>query len=116
MSMCRVTLSQTLWTMSLQFVSSTYQSVALNLIPCITFVLALIFHQEKLMFWSMNGQAKIWGLGISLGGALALLLWKGPVVLVSISFDITSDDVIGWTLIFVGVLANGFGNVLMVRS
>ena len=116
MSMCRVTSSQTLWTMSLQFVSSTYLSVTSNLNPCITFVLALIFHQEKLMFWRMNGQAKIWGLGISLGGALALLLWKGPIVLISTSFDKTSDGVIGWTLIFVGLLANGFGNVLMVRS
>ena len=44
------------------------------------------------MFRSMNGQAKIWGLGISLGGALGLLLWKGPVVLKAIRFDTTSDD------------------------
>ena len=69
-------------------------------------MLALIFHQEKLMFRSMNGQAKIWGLGISLGGALGLLLWKGLVVLKAIRFDTTSDGIIGWTLIV----------VLMVRS
>ena len=100
--------------MSLQFISSTYHSVALNLVPCITFVLALIFHQEKLMFWSMNGQAKIWGLGISLGGALALLLWKGPVVVKVIRLD-TSNGIIGWTLIIVALLVCGFGNILMVR-
>ena len=59
MLMCRVSLGKMILTMSLQFVSSTYQSVALNLISCITFVLAMIFHQEKLMFRGMNGQAKI---------------------------------------------------------
>ena len=73
MLMCRVSLCQMVLTMSLQFVSSTYQSVAFNLIPCIKFVLVLIFHQEKLMFRSMNGPL-LGGLGISLGGALALLL------------------------------------------
>ena len=114
--MCRVSLCQMVLTMSLQFVSSAYQSVPLNLIPCITFVLALIFHQEKIMFRSMNGQAKIWGLGFSLGGALALLLWKGHVVVKDIIFDTISDGFIGWALIVVAMLVSTFGSILMVRS
>ena len=108
-----------LMTMGLQYISSTYESIALNMVPTITFVLALIFHQEKLRFRSINGQAKIWGLGISLGGALALVLWKGPVVvkaMLSISFDTTSDSVLGWILTIVGVIATSFWNILVVRS
>ena len=115
----RVTLCQMLLTMALQYISSTYESIALNMVPTITFVLALIFHQEKLRFRSINGQAKIWGLGISLGGALALVLWKGPVVvkaMLSISFDTTSDSVLGWILTIVGVIATSFWNILVVRS
>ena len=115
----RVTLCQMLLTMALQYISSTYESIALNMVPTITFVLALIFHQEKLRFRSINGQAKIWGLGISLGGALALVLWKGPVVvkaMLSISFDTTSDSVLGWIMTIVGVLATSFWNILVVRS
>ena len=115
----RVTLCQMLLTMALQYISSTYESIALNMVPTITFVLALIFHQEKLRFRSINGQAKIWGLGISLGGALALVLWKGPVVvkaMLSISFDATGDSVLGWILTIVGVIATSFWNILVVRS
>ncbi len=80
----RITLSQVLLTMSLQFVASTYQSVGLNVIPSLVFVMALIFRQEKLKCWSINGQAKIWGLVLSAAGALTIVLWKGPVVLNSV--------------------------------
>ncbi|KAJ9689389.1 hypothetical protein PVL29_014868 [Vitis rotundifolia] len=116
MGLLQVTLCQMLMTMALQYISSTYESIALNMVPTITFVLALIFHQEKVRFRSINGQAKIWGLGISLGGALALVLWKGPVVvkaMLSISFDTTSDSVLGWIMTIVGVLATSFWNILV---
>lgn len=105
-----------LMTMGLQYISSTYESIALNMVPIITFVLAIIFHQEKLRFKSINGQAKIWGLGISLGGALALVLWKGPVLVKAISYGATSSGVLGWILTIVGVLATSFWIILVVRS
>ena len=108
-----------LMTMGLSYISSTYESIALNMVPTITFVLALIFHQEKLRFSSINGQAKIWGLVISFGGALALVLWKGPVVvkaMLSISFETTSNGVLGWIMTIVGVLATSFWNILVVSS
>ncbi|XP_050262421.1 WAT1-related protein At1g43650-like isoform X2 [Quercus robur] len=110
-----ISLSQVLFTMSLQFVASTYQSVGLNLIPSLVFVMALIFHQEKLKCWSIYGQAKIWGLALSAAGALVVLLWKGPVVLNSMLFNIqaTSDVVTGSTMIIVGVLAKSFSNILV---
>ena len=115
--MSRISLSQVLFTMSLQFVASTYQSVGLNLIPSLVFVMALIFHQEKLKCWSINGQAKIWGLALTAAGALVVLLWKGPVVLNSMLFNIqaTSDVVTGNIMIIVGVLAKSFSNILVVK-
>lgn len=108
-----------LMTMSLQFVASTYQSVGLNLVPSIVFIMALMFGQENLTCWNVNGQAKIWGLLLSAAGALALVLWKGPVVLTSMLFNIngTSDSVVlGSVMIVVGVLATSFWNILVVRK
>ncbi|KAF3947065.1 hypothetical protein CMV_026750 [Castanea mollissima] len=115
LGLLQISLSQVLFTMSLQFVASTYQSVGLNLIPSLVFVMALIFHQEKLKCWSINGQAKIWGLALSAAGALVVLLWKGPVVLNSMLFNIqaTSDVVTGSIMIIVGVLAKSFSNILV---
>ncbi|KAK9989686.1 hypothetical protein SO802_029925 [Lithocarpus litseifolius] len=115
LGMLQISLSQVLFTMSLQFVASTYQSIGLNLIPSLVFVMALIFHQEKLKCWSINGQAKIWGLALSAAGVLVVLLWKGPVVLNSMLFNIqaTSDVVIGSIMIIVGVLAKSYSNILV---
>ncbi|XP_065627400.1 WAT1-related protein At3g30340 isoform X1 [Quercus suber] len=115
LGLLQISLGQVLFTMSLQFVASTYQSVGLNLIPSLVFVMALIFHQEKLKCWSINGQAKIWGLALSAAGALVVLLWKGPVVLNSMLFNIqaTSDVVTGSIMIIVGVLAKSFSNILV---
>ncbi|XP_057981568.1 WAT1-related protein At2g37460-like isoform X2 [Malania oleifera] len=116
LGLLQVTLCQMLLTMSLEFVSSTYQSVALNLVPSIVFALALAFKQEKLKFQSINGQAKIWGLASSAAGALALLLWKGPVLLKSTlykSFMATSAGLIGGTMIVVGILASAFWHILV---
>jgi len=102
--------------MSLQFVASTYQSVGLNLIASLVFVMALIFHQEKLKCWSINGQAKIWGLALTAAGALVVLLWKGPVVLNSMfNIQATSDVFTGSIMIIVGVLAKSFSNILVVK-
>jgi hypothetical protein len=102
-------------TVALQFVASSYESVGLNLVPSIVFVMALIFRQEKLICWSINGQAKIWGLIISAAGALAVVLWKGPVLLTSTMSNIqaTSDGLIGGIMIVVGVLATSLWNIMV---
>ncbi|KAG6649258.1 hypothetical protein I3843_07G196200 [Carya illinoinensis] len=115
MGLLQITLCQILLAVSLQYLSSTYQSVGLNLVPSIVFTLALIFRQEKLKCWSINGQAKIWGLALSAAGALTLVLWNGPVVLTSMLFNVQviSDGIIGGTLIVVGVLSTSFWNIVV---
>ncbi|XP_059461653.1 WAT1-related protein At5g64700-like [Corylus avellana] len=116
LGLLQITLCQMLLTMSLQFVTSTtYQCVGLNLVPSIVLILALIFRQENLRWWNINGQAKIWSLLLSAAGALALVLWKGPVVLTSMLFNIqaTSDGVLGSIMIIVGILATSFWIILV---
>ncbi|KAJ4962623.1 hypothetical protein NE237_022562 [Protea cynaroides] len=110
----QVTLSRLMLAMSLQYIASSYQSICLNLIPAIVFVLALIFRQEKLRFCSTNGQAKIWGVTSSAAGVLVTVLWKGPTILKSTnfgSFQVASEGTIGAIMLIVGVLATSFWNI-----
>uniref|UniRef100_A0A2N9GCP2 Integrase catalytic domain-containing protein n=1 Tax=Fagus sylvatica TaxID=28930 RepID=A0A2N9GCP2_FAGSY len=113
----KITLCQLLMTVALQFVASSYESVGLNLVPSVVFVMALIFRQEKLICWSINGQAKIWGIIVSAAGALAVVLWKGPVLLTSTMSNIqaTSDGLIGGIMIVVGVLATSLWNITVLE-
>ncbi|KAK6942014.1 EamA domain [Dillenia turbinata] len=113
LGLLQVTFCQLLLTLALQYVASTYESIALNLVPTIVFILALNFQQEKLEVWSINGQAKMWGLLVSVAGALTMVLWTGPTVLSSASLHSTSDGVIGGTMIVIGVLGACFGNILL---
>ena len=56
-------------------------------------------------------------ISLSAAGALVVLLWKRPVVLNSILFNIqaTSDVVTGSIMIIVGVLVKSFSNSLVVK-
>ncbi|XP_075672962.1 WAT1-related protein At3g30340-like [Castanea sativa] len=115
LGLLQITLCQLLMTIALQFVSSGYESIGINLVPSVVFVMALFFRQEKLKFWSINGQGKIWGLVLSAAGALVLVLWEGPVLLTSRLSNIQaiSDGVIGLIMIVVGVLATSFWNIMV---
>ena len=80
--------------------------------------MALFFRQEKHKFWSIHGQDKIRGLVLSAAGALVLVLWEGPVLLTSRSSNIqaTSDGVIGFIMIVVGVFATSCWNRIWLST
>ncbi|GAB2267392.1 hypothetical protein Dimus_002377 [Dionaea muscipula] len=116
LGLLQVTLCQMLLTVSLKFISSIYQSVALNMIPSLVLVLALVFGQEKLRFLTIDGQAKVWGLASSAAGALVILLWNGPTLFklsssTRLHVQWTSDGVIGVVLLVVGILSASFWNI-----
>ncbi|GMH16434.1 hypothetical protein Nepgr_018275 [Nepenthes gracilis] len=118
LGLLQVTLCQMLLTVALQFISSTYESVALNLVPSIVFLLALLFGQEKLSFPTINGQAKVWGLAFSAAGAVTIVLWKGPLIFkeaFSAGFHGTSNGIIGGIMIVVGILATSFWNIAVAH-
>ncbi|KAI3508998.1 hypothetical protein L1887_24021 [Cichorium endivia] len=51
-----------------------------NLLPALTFVLAVIFKQENAKLKTLAGQAKLMGTLIGVGGAMLLSMYHGPVV------------------------------------
>ncbi|XVF68087.1 hypothetical protein PTKIN_Ptkin10aG0175000 [Pterospermum kingtungense] len=71
------TLSQNLYIESMALTSATFVSAMANLVPAITFIVAITYGLEKLAFGTMAGRAKVLGTLIGIGGAMMLTFYKG---------------------------------------
>ncbi|KAJ8551631.1 hypothetical protein K7X08_021646 [Anisodus acutangulus] len=60
--------------------SATFATAIYNLIPAMTFVLAVLLRFENLSFDKVSGKAKVMGTIICVGGAMVLTLYKGVEV------------------------------------
>ncbi|WCJ39102.1 nodulin MtN21 /EamA-like transporter family protein [Euphorbia peplus] len=65
----------------LQCTSSTFAGVMLNLVPCVTFIFAILCRMEKLNMLELSGQAKLGGTVVAFGGATVITLYKGIIVI-----------------------------------
>ncbi|XWS55191.1 hypothetical protein CRYUN_Cryun10bG0153400 [Craigia yunnanensis] len=70
-------LSQNLYIGSMALTSATFVSAMTNLIPAITFIMAITIGLEKLGFGTTAGRAKVLGTLIGIGGAMLLTFYKG---------------------------------------
>ncbi|XP_062030196.1 WAT1-related protein At1g25270-like isoform X1 [Rosa rugosa] len=70
-------LSQNLYIASLALTSATFALAISQLIPAITFVLAISFGLERLNLRSVGGKAKVLGTLMGIGGAMLLTFYKG---------------------------------------
>ncbi|OIT32182.1 PREDICTED: WAT1-related protein At1g68170-like isoform X1 [Nicotiana attenuata] len=57
--------------------SATFATAIYNLIPAMTFVIAVLLRFENLSFEKASGKAKVMGTMICIGGAMVLTLYKG---------------------------------------
>ncbi|KAM7478925.1 hypothetical protein LguiA_027138 [Lonicera macranthoides] len=73
----RGSLAQNLYAKTLVLTSATFASAMTNLVPIMTFVMAVSFGLETLGLRTMQGKAKVLGTLVSIGGALLLALYKG---------------------------------------
>ncbi|KAL5564002.1 hypothetical protein UlMin_033749 [Ulmus minor] len=71
------TLAQNLYLKALALTSATFASAMTNLIPAITFILAICFRLERLNLGNLAGKAKVWGALMGIGGAMLLTCYKG---------------------------------------
>ncbi|CAN4114178.1 unnamed protein product [Withania somnifera] len=60
--------------------SATFATAIYNLIPAMTFVIAVLFRFENLSIDKVSGKAKVMGTTICVGGAMVLTLYKGVEV------------------------------------
>lgn len=73
-------LDQNLYYVGLKATTATFASASVNVLPAITFILATIFRLEKVDIKKLSSQAKIIGTIITVGGAMLMTLYQGPVV------------------------------------
>nr|XP_043630955.1 WAT1-related protein At1g25270-like [Erigeron canadensis] len=70
-------LVQNFYIKALSLTSATFAAATTNLIPAITFVLAVCFRMERLGWKTRSGVAKITGTALGIGGAMLLTFYKG---------------------------------------
>ncbi|KAK9914027.1 hypothetical protein M0R45_037826 [Rubus argutus] len=73
---------QNLYIESLALTSPTFLAAVSNLLPAVTFVVALCFRQEKLTLGSYSGIAKIVGTAVGIGGAMLFTFYQGPIFII----------------------------------
>ncbi|GJN22403.1 hypothetical protein PR202_gb09959 [Eleusine coracana subsp. coracana] len=73
-------LDQNLYYMGANLTSAGFASALVNILPTVTFILALILRMEKVRLRSLHSQAKIVGALFTVAGAVLMIMYHGPVV------------------------------------
>ncbi|XP_027354153.1 WAT1-related protein At4g08300-like [Abrus precatorius] len=71
-------LDQNLYNMGMKMTSTTFASATVNVLPAITFIMALIFRLETVNLRKFHSLAKVIGTVITVSGAMVMTLYKGP--------------------------------------
>ncbi|XP_058106688.1 WAT1-related protein At5g64700-like [Magnolia sinica] len=72
-----ITIHLNLFYLGLDYSSATVAGALSNVIPGLTFLLAVLLRMEKLQMRSVRGRVKLFGTLTCIGGALIFTLWKG---------------------------------------
>lgn len=99
LALCGITISQNFYFKGLYYTSSTFTSAMTNLVPVVTFVMAVILRFEKVDIKCLRGQAKVVGIVISVGGAMVMTFYKGPVIkILDANLNANNSKVNSWML------------------
>ncbi|XP_033512710.1 WAT1-related protein At1g43650 isoform X2 [Nicotiana tomentosiformis] len=77
-SLLGITLSLDLCYVSISYISATFAAAGTNMIPVITFILAICFRMESICYKQSHGIAKIIGSVVCVAGALIYAFVNGP--------------------------------------
>ncbi|KAH0714701.1 hypothetical protein KY284_007606 [Solanum tuberosum] len=72
-------IDQNLYYLGLKSTTATYSSAFVNLLPAVTFILAVIFRIEKVNLKKKSSMAKVIGTAVTVVGAMVMTLYKGPM-------------------------------------
>ncbi|KAF8772702.1 hypothetical protein HU200_005670 [Digitaria exilis] len=73
-------LDQNMYYLGNKLTSAGFASALVNILPAVTFIMALVLRIEKLRLRSLHSQAKILGTACTVAGAVLMILYHGPVV------------------------------------
>ncbi|KAF7829844.1 WAT1-related protein [Senna tora] len=75
-----IILDQCFTLLGMKLTSASFTSAVMNSVPSITFLLAVILRMERMKIKEMTCQAKVTGTVVTLGGALLMAMYKGPIL------------------------------------
>ncbi|KAK4835534.1 hypothetical protein QYF36_011080 [Acer negundo] len=73
-------IDQNFYYAGLKLTSPTFSCAMSNMLPAMTFVMAVIFRMEKINMKKVRCQAKVMGTVVTVAGAMLMTLYKGPIV------------------------------------
>lgn len=73
-------IDQNFYYAGLKFTSPTFSCAMSNMLPAMTFVMAVLCRMEKLDMKKFRCQAKVVGTVVTVAGAMLMTLYKGPIV------------------------------------
>ncbi|KAJ9694294.1 hypothetical protein PVL29_010006 [Vitis rotundifolia] len=73
-------IDQNFYYAGLKFTSPTFSCAMSNMLPAMTFVMAVLCRMEKLDMKKVRCQAKVVGTVVTVAGAMLMTLYKGPIV------------------------------------
>ncbi|KAL5200078.1 hypothetical protein ABZP36_021281 [Zizania latifolia] len=73
-------LDQNLYYTGAKLTSAGFASALINILPAVTFLMAVLLRMEKVKLRSLHSQAKIVGTVCTVAGAVLMILYHGPVV------------------------------------
>ncbi|KAG2709042.1 hypothetical protein I3760_05G220600 [Carya illinoinensis] len=73
-------LDQNFYYLGMKYTSATFAAAIFNMLPAITFIMAIIFRLETVNFKKLHSTAKVVGTVVTVMGAMVMTLYKGPIV------------------------------------
>ncbi|KAK6778864.1 hypothetical protein RDI58_025582 [Solanum bulbocastanum] len=73
-------IDQNLYYAGLKLTSPTFSCAISNMLPALTFVIAVLCRMEKVNLKKIGSQAKVLGTIVTMGGAILMTLYKGQIV------------------------------------
>ncbi|CAH9091978.1 unnamed protein product [Cuscuta epithymum] len=80
LSLLEPVIDQNLYFIGMKYTTATFAASMANILPALTFLIALLFRLEKVRLKSIRSQAKIIGTVATVGGAMMMTLLKGPML------------------------------------
>ncbi|XP_021280833.1 WAT1-related protein At3g30340-like [Herrania umbratica] len=77
------TLTQYFFLLGLEYTTATFSCAFVNMVPAVTFMLALPFGLEKVDIRNKAGRAKVFGALVCIAGAMVLTLYRGKTLIKS---------------------------------
>ncbi|CAN1343872.1 WAT1-related protein At5g07050, partial [Linum perenne] len=77
---CRPVIDQNFYYAGLKYTSPTFSCAMSNMLPAMTFVMAVVCRMEILDMKKVRCQAKLIGTAVTVAGAMLMTLYKGPIV------------------------------------